>query len=221
MRTFDETRAPDDPSAHTSWVDLLTETERERDLRSKENADEYAIERIIRRRWNVDGTGHEYLVKWEGYEDERDQTWVPHSALVDTDALAAFEARAQTGDVRENDEEPTSDPERRMMYSIFNGLDDSCVGFTAAPSAWSHDPYRSAATTFTGSGGSAKVIGAAGSGWPTRHYIHKSALAGRQGPRIQRPGPNAQRQRTNWHHGSPDGNAPYAGCRALQAAAQN
>ena len=79
------------------------------------------------------------------------------------------------------------------------------MGSTAAPSAWSHDPYRSAATTFTGVSRTEKSIGAAGSGWPTRHYIHKSALAGRQGPRIQRPGPNAQRQRTNWHHGSPSG----------------
>ena len=128
---------PNDPSAHTSWVDLLDETAHERELRLKESDDEYTIERIIRRRWNSTGTAYEYLVKWEWYDDKDDRTWVPHPELVATDALAAFAAHAQIGGINEEDEEPAAKAERRMMYRIFNGLQNDAVPRNTTDSVFS------------------------------------------------------------------------------------
>ena len=59
----------------------------------------------------------------------------------------------------------------------------------------------------------------AGSGWPARHYIHKTALAGLYAHMIGSTEPDSQRQRTNWHHGSPDGKESIGRCRLLQVAA--
>ena len=41
-------------------------------------------------------------------------------------------------------------------------VDGGCARFIPAHSAWSHDPYRSAATTFTGSAATAKPSGFGG-----------------------------------------------------------
>ena len=98
-------------------------------------------------------------------------------------------------------------------------MDGWCTGSIAVPSPWSHDLYRSAATTFTVRLGEENSFGAAGSGWPARHYIHKTALAGLYAHMIGSTEPDSQRQRTNWHHGSPDGKESIGRCRLLQVAA--
>ena len=99
-------------------------------------------------------------------------------------------------------------------------VDGGCTGSIAAHSAWSCDPFRSATTTFTVCRGWPEAFGAAGSGWPARHYIHKTALAGLYAHMIWSTEPDSQRQRTNWHHGSPDGKESIGRCRLLQVAAQ-
>ena len=105
--------------------------------KSRPGAAEYVIEAILRRRWNISGTDHEYLVKWERYDDQRDQTWVPHLELVGTDALAVFEARESANREAIGRDEPASAPERRMMYSIFNGLQNEAVPRSVTDSVYS------------------------------------------------------------------------------------
>ena len=58
-----------------------------------ESEDEYEVEKIVdkrERRGNV-----EYLVKWKGWEDEKDRTWEPYGNLKGSEKLIAkYEANA-------------------------------------------------------------------------------------------------------------------------------
>ena len=52
-----------------------------------ESEDEYEVEKIVdkrERRGNV-----EYLVKWKGWEDEKDRTWEPYGNLKGSEKLIA------------------------------------------------------------------------------------------------------------------------------------
>lgn len=54
---------------------------------SEESNDEYVVEKILDKRYNKKKKTVEYLIKWEGYDAESDNTWEPEEncvSLVDT-----------------------------------------------------------------------------------------------------------------------------------------
>ena len=52
--------------------------------------EQFVVEKLLRQR-DVHGK-REYLVKWKGYPDKSDNTWEPENELLETKALAVFEA---------------------------------------------------------------------------------------------------------------------------------
>ena len=66
----------------------VAETSAKKSRKKKaESEDEYEVEKIVdkrERRGNV-----EYLVKWKGWEDEKDRTWEPHGNLKGSEKLIA------------------------------------------------------------------------------------------------------------------------------------
>jgi len=75
MKKVEESKAPavKDNSRRKSQPDLaLSEDDSQ--------PDEYEVEKILKERKGKGGK-KEYLVKWKGYEDEKDQTWEPEGSL--------------------------------------------------------------------------------------------------------------------------------------------
>jgi hypothetical protein len=64
-------------------------------------------------------------------------------------------------------------------------------------------------------------LAAAGSGWPTRRRNHFKPLCTGHRPYRGTLKPSARLDRTNWHHGLPDGKPWMGRCRALQSEPAN
>jgi len=66
-------------------------------------------------------------------------------------------------------------------------------------------------------------LAAAGSGWPTpaRRRNHFKPLCTGHRPYLGTTKPSARLDRTNWHHGLPDGKPSMRRCRALQSEPAN
>ena len=125
MRTFDPARVPLDWRRHTTWVDLMQETEAERHARDKSLDDserEYEVQRIVTHRPSRRGNGVEYLVEWCGYGEE-ERSWEPEGDIWGTQAVAEYETWWDTGGRAEGQlEEAVSQTELKMAYRIFSGL---------------------------------------------------------------------------------------------------
>jgi hypothetical protein len=61
-------------------------------LITKDGTIEYFIEKILDRRPR--GRGHQFLMRWSGYSPEHD-LWLPHSELLETEALAQYKSEHQ------------------------------------------------------------------------------------------------------------------------------
>lgn len=70
---------------HTTILKKKTDGEAKMSPLSKagaESEDEYVVERIVSRRYNIRKKAYEYLLKWEGYPDDQN-TWEPAENLAD------------------------------------------------------------------------------------------------------------------------------------------
>merc|ERR1712013_249078 len=81
-----------------------------------EEEPEYEVERIVDTRV-VDGVT-EYLVKWEGWENEEDQTWEPKENLVGSEKLIKkYEmAESKTGKTESEHNFPVKDREKKKNH---------------------------------------------------------------------------------------------------------
>ena len=102
-------------------------------------------------------------------------------------------------------------------FSVVEG----CMESNPVHFAWSRDLYRSAAVTFTVDACLRFLFGAAGSGWPARRRNHFKPLCTGHRPYRGTLKPSARLDRTNWHHGLPDGKPWMGRCRALQSEPAN
>ena len=98
-------------------------------------------------------------------------------------------------------------------FSVVEG----CMGSIPVHFAWLRDLYQSAAVTFTVDAFAQISLAAAGSGWPARRRNHFKPLCTGHRPYRGTLKPSARLDRTNWHHGSPDGKPWMGRCRALQS----
>ena len=102
-------------------------------------------------------------------------------------------------------------------FSVVEG----CMEPNPVHFAWSRDLYQSAAVTFTVYAQLRFSFGAAGSGWPARRRNHFKPLCTGHRPYRGTLKPSARLDRTNWHHGLPDGKPWMGRCRALQSEPAN
>jgi ribonuclease HI len=147
MRTFDlaraHTRMSDDVSmgAHTTWVDLLQETENEKRVREQERDDVCNISRIMRRRRKLNHQGWEYLVMWEGHEKPGEWTWECHARIRNTVAMQEYTEQEDESEDGEREqmcewEVPVARAEQAMRYQIFSGLQDQDVPLAASDTVY-------------------------------------------------------------------------------------
>ena len=90
--------------------------------------DLYNIDHVVgHRRMGATDEAEEFLVQWEGYTEDCDQTWVARAHLESIEAgrraIGEYEERRERGEVaRSPREEASSVPERKVAYGIFASL---------------------------------------------------------------------------------------------------
>ena len=141
MRTLDPKREPENREEHTTWIDLLEETEREEEQRM-DGPEELEIDKIVARR--PKGKGFEYRVRWQGHDDPKSDTWEPWRKIEESEAAKEFMSTIETGEssgaaewIDGGETTAYQRDERRMMYSMFDSIQDRTIPSLTADIAYS------------------------------------------------------------------------------------
>jgi hypothetical protein len=93
-------------------VESVPSAKKERKKKAAAEPEEYEVERILEKRERSGGL--EYLVKWKGWEDEKDRTWEPEANLKGSEKLIKAFAK--------DDEAPAEDEEGVALCDICNRI---------------------------------------------------------------------------------------------------
>ena len=129
MRTLDTEREEVDLTEHTTWTDLLRETDKELIEREEHGERTQKVERVLAKRVSCKGTEYEYKVRWEGV-DALGDSWVSREEI-GAGAMAAFAAfqRATAATTKDDADERGEEGrgEARMAYRMFDSIQDASL----------------------------------------------------------------------------------------------